>query len=199
MLFFCNSAQVVRAGNSVVQTASRKAAMLLKPAFSSAVKAHFTRVAISASGVNTCFFLNSSVRLNTGTPLAGEENGARDSRIDGKLEPAITAGKLSSSSTLSSTALSSPVSPKPPEGSASGRELSVSSLSSTTAWGRSIRGRVKRTLEAEMCEVALLGATIGDGVVGAVVPWGLYSIGSNILPSTCLRCPPWVLPLGKLW
>ena len=42
-----------------------------------------------------------------------------------------------------------------------------------------------------MCEVALLGATIGDGVVGAVVPWGLYSIGSNILPSTCLRCPLW--------
>ena len=127
----------------------------------------------------------------------GDENCARDSRIDEKLWPGVTAGKLvSSSSTLSSTSLSSSVSPKPPAGSTSGTESSVSSVSS--AWDNS---PVNGTLEAETREVVFLGATAGEtvDVVDAAVPWGLYSIGSNMLTGACLRCPPWVPLLGKLW
>ena len=59
---------------------------------------------------------------------------------------------------------------------------------------------VKGTLEAETREVAFLGAIVGEAVdvVDAGVPWGIFSIGSNVLTGVCLRCPPRVPPLGKL-
>jgi hypothetical protein len=48
---------------------------------------------------------------------------------------------------------------------------------------------IKGTLEAETREVDFLGATVGEAVdvVDAGVPWGLYSIGSNMLTGACLR------------
>ena len=57
---------------------------------------------------------------------------------------------------------------------------------SPTAWDSP---PIKGTLEAETREVAFLGATVGEAVdvVDAGVPWGLYSIGSNMLTGACLR------------
>ncbi|KAN0068822.1 hypothetical protein V8E54_012991 [Elaphomyces granulatus] len=87
-----------------------------------------------------------------------------------------------SSSTLSSTSLSSSVSPKPPADS----ESSVSSVSSSYGLGQPPNQGNSRSRDA------FLGATVGE-TVDAV-----YSIGSNMLTGACLRGCPGVPPVGKL-